>query len=153
MLTAVSQCITDTYSFNTIAGQLDDPDKGSIALQLDLIQEEYLEGVEAFDLEDKVGLLDSAIDMWVVVSGLLQKLDKLGFNVSEALTRVSENNLSKFIPLGQPVHYEKGIISEYNDKYEVVVLKDLTGKVRKPVNYKPVDLSDCVPSVFDWGDA
>lgn len=146
---SVGQAFGSVLKFNDIAGQLSNPDKGSIALQLDLIQEEYLEGVEAFDNEDRVELLDAAIDMWVVVSGLLQKLEAMGYNVEEALKRVTDNNLTKFPSYEGnktniwPPEYQ----AMFNDKHKVIVLKNSNGKVVKPSGYKSVNLSDLVPVV------
>ena len=47
--------------------------------------------------ECEVELLDGAVDVFVVVSGLLQKLQHFGFDVEKALLRVPENNMSKFL--------------------------------------------------------
>lgn len=146
---SVGKAYGSVFKFNEIAGQLNDPDKDSIALQLDLIQEEYLEGVEAFDNEDRVELLDAAVDMWVVVSGLLQKLEAMGYNVEEALQRVTDNNLTKFPSTANNAmnSWNADYEPTFNKKHQVLVLKDKNGKVRKPDGYKSVDLSDLVPVV------
>lgn len=143
---SVGQAYGSVLKFNEIASQLNNPNKDSIALQLDLIQEEYLEGVEAYDKEDRVELLDSAVDMWVVVSGLLQKLEVMGYDVEEALKRVTDNNLTKFADMGQ-LTVQEGFTQTYNKKHKMYVLKDSNGKVRKYPWYKPVNLSDLVPVV------
>ena len=144
---SVGQAYGSVSKFNDIAGQLNKPDKDSIALQLDLIQEEYLETVEAFDEDDKVEILDGALDMFVVVCGLLQKLEAQGYNVEEALKRVCENNLSKFPSTeGNKTNtWNPEYTPTFNKKYNVLVLRDSKGKVRKPEGFKSVDISDCVP--------
>lgn len=149
--------------FNDLAGQLESPSNESIALQLDLIQEEYLEGVEAFDNDDKIELLDAACDMYVVVSGLLQKLEAQGYDVDKALKLVCENNMSKFTAppdmeyacaneyalcyTERPELSEGYSLSEIKDmpKYQFWYYTDGNGKLRKPPGFKPVDISDCVP--------
>ena len=143
---SIGQAWGSIFKFNDIASQLHKPNKDSIALQLDLIQEEYLETVDAFDAEDKVEILDGACDMFVVVCGLLQKLEAQGYNVEEALKRVTDNNMSKYPSVSDveniwPAEYQKMV----NKKYGVIVLKNKNGKTMKPPGFKPVDISDCVP--------
>lgn len=126
--------------FNTLAGNLDNVDKNSIALQLDLQQEEYIETVDAFDNKDAIELVDGAIDQIVVGLGLLQKLEAAGVNVEDAFTRINQNNLSKFSDsiLSQPPN----TTAEFNKRWEKWVFKDKnTGKVKKPLDFSPVELS------------
>lgn len=144
---SVGQAYGSILKFNDIAGNFKGDFDDSIALQLDLMQEEYLETVEAYDLADDVGLLDGALDMFVIACGLLQKLDDYGYNIEEALKRVCENNLSKFPSTANnatnvwPPEYQAMI----NKKHQVLVLKNKAGKIVKPPSFKPVDISDCVP--------
>jgi hypothetical protein len=147
------KAFTQIYKFNDIANNFHNVDLDSIALQLDLIGEEYLETVDAFDKLDRVELLDGAIDCFVVVVGLLQKLQATGYNVSEALQRVNENNLSKFLPCDDSERTHREIIAtkhtiDYNGKYNVIVLKNENNKIMKPKSFQPVELSDCVPVVI-----
>lgn len=145
---SVGQAYGSIYKFNDISGNLAKPDKEAIALQLDLIQEEYLETVEAFDDDNQVEILDGACDMFVVVCGLLQKLEAQGYNIEEALARVCENNMSKFPSIaGKENVWPSEFQSFFNKKYQVLVLKNKHGKVIKPSGFKPVDISDCVPGV------
>lgn len=142
----------EVKKFNEIAGQLDVVTEGSIALQLDLIQEEYLETVEAFDGKNNVELLDGAIDMFVVVSGLLQKLEASGYNVAEAMKRVTDNNLSKF----PDVATRSGVVipSEWqvnlNEEHNVVVFRNQVGKIMKPPGFVPVELHGLTPQTWEW---
>ena len=133
--------------FNEIAGTLDDVDKESIALQLDLMQEEYIETVDAFDEDSPIELLDGACDMLVVAMGLLAKLEAQGYDVTNAISKVADNNMSKFLanspvaPENSKDHYN----FTFNEKHKVWVLKNAVGKIMKPASYAPVDLSACVP--------
>lgn len=127
--------------FNTISGSLAKVDKASLALQLDLQQEEFIETVDAYDNKNPVELLDGVIDQAVVLFGMMQKLNALGVDVEGAFERVNQNNLSKFSdsPLQQPPK----TVAVFNKRWEVWVFKDaITGKIKKPIDFVPVDLSD-----------
>lgn len=125
--------------FNAVAGQFENVTTQSLALQMDLIQEEYLELVQAFDDKDDAEYLDATADLFVTVAGLMQKLDAAGFKVAEAITRVNENNLSKFNSTGnfQPPN-TNAIYNKQYDSYSFIN-KD-TGKIMKPTNFLSVDL-------------
>lgn len=144
---SAGQAYGSVFKFNDISGNLNKPNYDSIALQLDLIQEEYLETVDAFDLDDKVEILDGACDMFVVVCGLLQKLEAQGYDVEEALFRVCDNNMNKFPTTdgNKTSTWNPAYTAHFNKKYKVLVLKDQNGKIRKPDGFVPVDLSDLVP--------
>ena len=146
----IQESFYNIYQFNDLAGNLEDVKPNSIAAQLDFIQEEYLETVEAFDLKDDKELLDGAIDIFVTSVGLLQKLEAAGFNVKEAMQRVDQNNLSKFLRYDQEVMDNKHFkwTMKFNDKYQRWVLKDALGKVKKPLNFKPVEIGDCAVAGF-----
>ena len=125
--------------FNAVAGQLENVTVSSLALQMDLIQEEYLELVQAFDDKDDAEYLDATADLFVTVAGLMQKLDAAGFKVAEAITRVNENNLSKFNSTGnfQPPNTN----TVYNKQYDLFSFLDKeTCKIKKPTNFLSVDL-------------
>jgi len=127
--------------FNELAGNLDNVDKASIALQLDIAQEEYIETVDAFDAKNPIELLDGYIDQIVVGFGGLQKLEALGVDVETAFERVNNNNLSKFSDsvLQQPPK----TTATFNKRWEKWVFKNnQTGKIMKPLDFSPVDLSD-----------
>jgi hypothetical protein len=141
--------LTERYSevklFNTIGGQLISVSLDSLALQMDLIQEEYLELVEAFDNKDDIEYTDAICDLFVTVAGLMQKLEACGFDVSGALKKVNENNLAKY------VQYDvRKDVMEFapantfpiiDDVHNVIIFKDKeTGKIRKPTNFVPVNL-------------
>ena len=161
---SILESYNKTKQFNTLCGSLA---KADVVLQLKLMLEELeetLSAVSHFIEEDDnysinirpyggvqddwnlVELIDGAVDMKVISDGLLQILEAKGFNVSKALLKVGDNNLSKF-PTIEPnmADYNPRWTKTYNEKFGVWVLKDENGKVRKPHDYVPVDLSDCIP--------
>ena len=166
---SILESYNKTKQFNTLCGSLA---KADVVLQLKLMLEELKETVDAvkYELEwcgtheelqvlpiksiyrpnkadwDLVELIDGACDMKVISDGLLQILEAKGFDVSKALLKVGDNNLSKF-PTTEPnmADYNPRWTKTYNEKFGVWVLKDENGKVRKPHDYVPVDLSDCIP--------
>lgn len=135
----------EVREFNDIAGNLTNVTVESIDNQLGFIFEELTETIDGLEAGDKVELLDGACDLFVTVAGLLQKLEAAGYNVAHALGRVNANNLSKFPKLGELFAFEPGHTLSYNEKYKRNVIKDGNGKIRKPVNFVAVDLSDLVP--------
>lgn len=148
----VAESYNNIRKFNNIAENLQGDMIPQIDNQLGYIFEEFQETVTALEERDAVELLDGAVDVWVTVVGLLQKLEVAGFNVAEAIKRVDENNLSKFPAKGKPLVYSANHHAVFNEKYQVSVIKDVGGKVRKPSNFKPVDLSDLVPKDFFQGE-
>ena len=139
--------------FNTVAGNLDSVDVKSINAQMGFIAEEFVETEEALAAGDNVELLDGACDLFVTVAGLLQKLEVAGYDVDTALSRVCKNNLSKFPRTGTV-----DIPSVCPDNTQTVMSRDgrlvfkrADGKVLKPKNFVPVDLSDLVPNQQFFG--
>ncbi len=125
--------------FNSVAGNLDNVTPESVSNQLSFIYEELVETIDALEAGDDEELLDGCADLFVTVSGLMQKLDAAGFKVAEAIARVNENNLSKFNSTGnfQPSNTN----AVYNKQYDLYSFLDKeTGKIRKPTNFISVDL-------------
>ena len=162
----IAATFDSVFQFNDISKQFDKEPTSAVDLQIDLIFEELTETISAMDaglsdLRDKdlkeceVELLDGAADVFVVVSGLLQKLQHYGFNVEEALQRVAQNNMSKFpsvIPAVEMNWYEKqGWVVDWNEKYSRFVIRDNNGKTRKCIDFVPVVLDDLVPGDFFQG--
>lgn len=140
-----------TKEFNKIGGNLYDVDFKSIALQLDLMQEEYLETVEAFDKKDNVELLDGAVDMVVIAFGLLQKLEVAGFDIATALNRVVANNISKYPHKTEALHFNsEENIAILNTEFNRYVIKNKNQKIMKPINFVPVKLGDLVPKYWKF---
>lgn len=135
----------EVAEFNDIAGNLTNVTLESVDAQLGFIFEELTETIDGLESGNMVELLDGACDLFVTVGGLLQKLEAMGFNVAHGLGRVNANNLSKFPKLGAAYRNPEGFTATLNEKYQRIVLKDGNGKVRKPGDFVPVDLSDLVP--------
>lgn len=142
-------------TFNDVAGNFDNVDVAAIEAQIKVVVEEITELKDAFYNKDAVGLLDGVCDGFVTLMGLIQKMNVAGFKVSEAIDRVNANNLEKF-KLGEGtlntyMSVDWNVI--YNSKYECFVLKDKNGKIRKPLGFKSVEISDLVPEGFFGGAA
>ena len=115
-------------------------------LYLSLVFEELSECVSAFEEKNPTEMLDGACDILVTAFGLVQALEKAGFDMDEAMERVTANNLDKFPSSVSEV--PKGMTATLNGKYNVFVLKDVAGKIRKPPNFKSVDLGGTVREDF-----
>lgn len=141
----VGNAYESVRQFNDIAGNLTYVTAEGIDNQISLIWEEFEETLTAAEEGDSVGVLDGTLDLFVVVSGLMQKLEAAGYNVAEGLKRVTENNMTKFPPLGSVFDYDKSFKLSYNGNYKRSVILDGNGKIRKPVGYTPVYLGDLIP--------
>lgn len=134
------------YQFNNLAGNLDVVTTDDISNQLDIDYSEVIETIDAFDEKDTTEYIDGLADKYVTLTGLIQQMEALGFNMDEAIERVCDNNLTKFVDARsytssiQPDNTEAIRISAHN----LIMFKDKNGKVKKPLNYIPVDLSDLV---------
>lgn len=144
----------DNYKFNILAGKDKLVSLQDLKEQLTLVQEEVQEIADGLDSNNPVEVLDGLVDVYVVLDGLKQKLENLGFDIPEASYRVAGNNLTKF-PISREnaeetkqMYLDKGIdmIVEYNQVFERWIVKDQQGKVRKPIGFKSVELDDLVPS-------
>lgn len=161
----IAEAFDNVFKFNDVAMQFDQPKLSGINLQLDLIWEEFaMETLPAFEkgcnaVEDRLGsveenryakeLLDGAVDTFVVVAGLLQKLQHHGMDVNRALLRVTENNLEKFTKKAEYIWAEKqGYEVVWNEQHSVFSYRDANGKLRKSPEYKSVELTDLIPSSF-----
>ncbi len=145
----ISKLYAATYDFNEISGNFTytNTKAAKVDLQLSLIFEKLQETITAFENGNDVEILDGAVDVAVTAFGLLQHLNEQGYDVDTAMQRVAANNLSKFTPVGERVGYDPETqVVEFNSEYQVSVLRNkATGKVMKPANFPPVDLSDLTP--------
>ena len=149
----ISDLVCDTNEFNSIAGNDTKLTKQDYEAQYKVLFEEVHEIEEALDTDNIVELVDGVIDVLVVISGFVQKLENQGINMSKAMELIAENNLSKYTmnayvaDMSVADYKSKGIevVSEFNKEYCVYVLRDTNGKIRKPINFKSVDISDCIP--------
>lgn len=163
----------DVFQFNDIAGNTGKVSVNDLYNQFKLIREEYIElrdeiqtvvstvyegiGVPiAADCINKENLLGETIDMFVVLAGFMSKLQSLGFDVSKALQKTNESNLSKFPSIDHQVitdtyqkYTDKGVDVEVQYKDDKMIFKNkTTGKVLKPSSFVAKDLSDCVEGVI-----
>lgn len=142
----------DQDKFNLISGAAYRYNKVDLNNQLLLIKEEVDEIAKGIREDNEVEILDGAVDTLFVVLGFIQKLKMAGFLTYEAMQRVAKNNLTKFPKDTKTVlksieHYrEQGIncTAEYNEEFDCYVIRDQNDKVRKPLGYTSVDISDCV---------
>ena len=93
-------------------------------------------------------IVKEALDVIVCAVGVLQKMQTLGYDITECANIVGENNLSKY-----PKTHEDSLKSlqdlaskgvnahvSYNPEYNAYVIRDTQeGKVRKPSGYQKVD--------------
>ena len=161
----IQQAYSEVELFNNIAGNLDNVTPDSLSNQLSFVFEELTETIDALESGDDKEFIDGLADIFVTVAGLLQKSEKAGYDVAEAIKRVNLNNLSKFPPAEyvqvtlpnlngavdtkiygnvQPPDTTK----EFNSQYSVMVFKDANGKVKKPLDFVPVDLAGTYPEGF-----
>lgn len=140
------------FSFNATAGNFESLNeystiKSTLNKQAALILEEVKETIEA---ESYTDMLDGVVDVLVTAFGYAQMLEHLGIDVAKAMMLVAENNLSKFTKSQSvaedtvAMYKEKGVMCEYKKVDGVYVIKDENGKVRKPIDYVPVDLTSCL---------
>jgi hypothetical protein len=144
----------DCYAFNEIAKKHNLTSLKDMELQYELILEETKEikdrGIDNNNVKE---VLDGCIDVMVTALGLMQKLECLGIDVWTAMRDTAANNLSKFpkdeeeaaktfndyMNRGVPVDVQ------YNEEYQVFVVKNEQDKVMKPFSFKSNDLSNCIP--------
>ena len=146
----------DIEAFNEISGNLENVDSTKIENQLKLIKEESKELLDAWnDKEGNAAFLKETTDLFVVLVGLIQMLEKQGYDWEKAQLHVGQNNIDKFILASDEKEmkvtansYEAsgiGIDFIYNSEYDMYVIKDKNGKVRKPFSYRKADVSKYTP--------
>lgn len=156
----IGQAYNETKMFNLIAGNIGNQATGTLKdrllNQIKIIQSELDELKKGVETSDNLETLDGAGDLVVTAFGALQIVDEV-CKGREALLEICANNLTKYIQV-TPDGYSpnsKQIIDDtiqmYKDKgqevtvtlnkhFGVHVFKDADGKVKKPINYKNVDL-------------
>lgn len=142
-----------SYMGNEISGQHTKLTKKDFKNQLDIIQSEFQELKDAINDEDNLEILDGAVDLLVTTLGMIRKLKEAGFNVDRAMEKVGMNNLTKFptsltvVDDSVKMYADKGVTirSVFSHQYDRWALMDEGDKYKKPVGFKDVDLSDCLP--------
>lgn len=145
----------DTFSFNNIAGNLEDVDQSSLDSQMEFIKEEVNEFIKGHNEKDLIETCDGIVDTLVTVFGYMQKLEAVyGIDWSKITEAVALNNLSKYpeseeIAIETVEYYSKQGVDtyyEYNEVYNRFVIKDKkTNKVKKPLGFTSVDLKPFMP--------
>lgn len=146
-----------TNSFNLVAGnelKISDQDFED---QFKVVVEEMKEFQEGHTNKDLKETTDGIIDSFVTLFGYMQKLQvRYGIDFAKAMDKIAVNNLEKY-PLDEQVaidtvkmYQEKGLETyyTYNAESACYVIRDSkTNKIKKPIGFKDVDLSDCFPQV------
>lgn len=152
----MQEYLNDLYNsvktFNNVAGNSDVSAKAFLNQQK-LINEEVEEIAEGIRTGDVVAILDGAIDSLYVVMGTLHKLELIGCNIQGAIKQVCVDNSTKFLSTKEDAQksvsfYNQKDVNvhwEHNEQYNLYVIKDENGKIRKPYNFIPTDLSGYVP--------
>lgn len=150
---SLNHCITQVGIFNDIAGNLSNVTHESLLAQAKVVKEEGDELLEAVQHADVNEILKECVDVLVTIHGFVQMLEKQGYDVVGAWKEVNSNNLSKFT--SSLVTAEDSVLSlgmigvkavqEYNEQYDVFVIKDEQGKVRKPLGYKKCSVASYTP--------
>lgn len=142
----------ECYLFNMLTGQADKTSEYDVQNQVALIEEEVIETIEAIFSNDAAETLKEIVDVMVTVLGLLQKLENKGYDVTTAMKRVAENNLSKFVATQEAAestqqYYTDKQVPTYIAKHKsglYAIKRIADDKLMKPVGYESVDLSDLV---------
>ena len=118
-------------------------------------KEELKEIEDALNLEDWKEVVDANVDMLYFQLQDTLDLEAAGFDVWEAKQVICENNASKYSTSFDYIDGQRkqlnnpDIVTDVNvfDDQVYYCLKDkVTGKVKKPFDYVPVDLTHCLPS-------
>ena len=128
----------------------------AITLQTDLLLEETQETVDAMKYGNMTELLDGAVDVFVILSKLLDMLEKAGFDVEGGIQQIIDNNQNKIFNSFYEACEAKEKLEERDDKeyyIETSVLNNLSfytvrrqdGKIAKPVGFVAVELDKFIP--------
>lgn len=147
----------DTYAFNSISGAIQETSDESFINQLDFVEEEFNEFKHGVLTNDNIETLDGLVDCMVTIMGYMQKFQfTTGADIGLAMELIAKNNLSKYPETRDLAEMTVGMYADegietyytYNEDYQVYVIRDkVTGKVKKPFGFKPVDLSVCFPKL------
>ena len=128
----------------------------AVILQTALLLEETQETVDAIKYGDMTELLDGAVDVFVILSKLLDMLEKAGFDVEGGIQQIIDNNQNKIFNSFYEACEAKEKLEERDDKeyyIETSVLNNLSfytvrrqdGKIAKPVGFVAVELDKFIP--------
>ncbi len=128
----------------------------AVTLQTALLLEETQETVDAIKYGDMTELLDGAVDVFVILSKLLDMLEKAGFDVEGGIQQIIDNNQNKIFNSFYEACEAKEKLEERDDKeyyIETSVLNNISfytvrrqdGKIAKPVGFVAVELDKFIP--------
>lgn len=147
----------DTNTFNMIAGNDQKITDQDFEDQFKVVVEEMKEFQEGHTNRDLVETVDGIIDNFVVLFGYMQKMqNRYGIDFAKAMDLIAENNLSKYpteeqVAIDTVEMYKSQGLDTYYTFYPeglcYVIRDSKTNKIKKPIGFKPVDLSDCFPKV------
>lgn len=146
-----------TNTFNIIAGNHKKITDQDFEDQFKVVVEEMKEFQEGHTTKNLEEITDGVIDTFVTLFGYMQKMqDRHGIDFAKAMRLIGDNNLDKY-PTEEQVaidtvqmYKEQGLDTHYTFYPEslcYVIRDSKTNKIKKPIGFKPVDLSDCFPKV------
>jgi len=164
-MTTFQENMTHLYNqvidFNMAAGCVDHKNDtsewwDSVQLQCKLLVEEATEAYTACKLEDKVELLDGAVDTLVIAFRLVDMLEKAGYDVADAFFAINKNNDSKVFDsffeairksaeLEERDGKEHNVATAYVAGVEKYTIRNNYNKIVKPIGFKGVDLTKYCP--------
>jgi len=124
--------------------------------QSKLVLEEAKELVESAEGRDGVNLLKEACDVIVTIFGLIDLLEKSGYDFEAAMECVNDNNLSKMLDDEEDAqdtakYHKASGVDCYVESKDIdgckyyFVRRSADGKLLKPVDYKKADVACFVP--------
>lgn len=153
MKMTIEECVSGVELFNEIAGNSGLITQESLIAQAKVVAEEGNELLEAVLEGSPNEILKECVDVLVTIHGFVKMLEEQGYDILGAWNAVNINNLSKF-PVDEKIACDsvdaladQGVFCriEENDHYQVFVIKDGQGKVRKPINYKKCSVAAYTP--------
>lgn len=147
----VESRVQEVVIFNSLLGRYDNITQQDLAAQARVCREEALEVYEAVtEGHTSVDVLKECVDLLVVAHGFAAMLIRQGHDVSGAWKVVNDNNMTKMCSNPIDAHYTQvGYASTEDQIFEVKQLDynkwgvfDSHGKLRKPIGYEKVDLTE-----------
>lgn len=124
--------------------------------QSKLMVEESKEGLEASQYNDNLESIDALADEFFVWAWKARILEQSGFDVEGAIQAVIDNNSKKvFNSFYESVEAKEKLEEIYDEEFFIetsvyngvpfYTIRDQNNKIRKPVDFVPVDLNEFLP--------
>lgn len=124
--------------------------------QSKLMVEESKEGLEASQYNDKLESIDALADEFFVWAWKARILEQSGFDVEGAIQAVIDNNSKKvFNSFYESVEAKEKLEEIYDEEFFIetsvyngvpfYTIRDQNNKIRKPVDFIPVNLEEFLP--------